>query len=458
MVSIAALSISAISFALLLMIWQRLPKSGQDSQSTILEQLNKLEKSLQSFEIASNLKQDTQNQNQEKLERHLREELARNRDESQNSHKQAREELAGSIKELRDSLSLSVKSSSETNSNHLTQITKLQNDQLTGFSERLKEMRSTIESSIKNLQDENTKKLDEMRHIVDEKLQTTLEKRIQMSFKEVSDRLEQVHKGLGEMQNLAIGVGDLKKVLSNVKTRGTWGEYQLANLLEQIMSPDQYSANVATKPSSQERVDFAIKLPGASDEQKQIWLPIDAKFPQEDYQRLIEAQESANPELAEAASKQLEARIKLEAKSIKEKYIEIPYTTDFALLFLPTEGLYAEVIRRPGLMEKLQNEFRVNIVGPTTLAALLNSLQIGFRTLAIQKHSGDVLKALAEINKHFGVFGELLIKAHEKVNQAGKVIEDAGKRYRTVESKLLKAQKISTEVATDLLIELGTSN
>jgi len=290
------------------------------------------------------VKQESFLQQQDKNERGFREEIARNREE----------------------LGITIKSFGDNSRQDLGQ------------------MRQTIETNIKQLQEENSKKLEEMRITVDEKLQNTLEKRLDLSFKQVSERLEQVYKGLGEMQSLAAGVGDLKKVLTNIKTRGTWGEVQLSNLLEQVLSPGQYEANVQVKPNTQTRVDFAIKLPGDPDSGQPVWLPIDSKFPQEDYQRLVEAQEQGNLELAEAAGKELENKIKLEAKSIKEKYIEPPYTTDFALMFLPTEGLYAEVIRKPGLVDKLQREMKINIVGPTTLAALLNSLQMGFRTLALQ--------------------------------------------------------------------------
>lgn len=373
-------------------------------------------------------KQDHGLNSLEKTEKSFRDEMSRNR-----------EELAGTLRNFGDLIDKQLKNINNASRQDLTQ------------------MRQVIETNIKNLQTENTKKLDEMRLTVDEKLQSTLEKRISLSFKEVSDRLEQVYKGLGEMQSLAIGVGDLKKVLTNVKTRGTWGEMQLANLLEEILSPEQYEANVQTKPKTQERVDFAIKLPGQDDHP--VWLPIDSKFPQEDYQRLLEAQESANPELADQAIKQLEARIKLEAKSIRDKYLEPPYTTDFGLMFLPTEGLYAEVIRRPGLMDKLQREFRVNVVGPTTLAALLNSLQMGFRTLTIQKRSSEVWKLLADIKKHFGSFGDLLAKAHEKVQQAGKVIEDASRRSRTIESKLKKVEELpGLELDQEVFIEQVAKN
>jgi DNA recombination protein RmuC len=301
-------------------------------------------------------------------------------------------------------------------------------------------MSSTIETNLKNLQADNNKQLEQMRVTVDEKLQSTLEKRIAMSFKEVSDRLEQVHKGLGEMQNLAIGVGDLKRVLTNVKSRGVWGEMQLSALLEQAFAPEQYSANFSIK-NNQERVDFVIKLPGDGDANP-VYLPIDAKFPQEDYQRLLEAQEQGNAELAQDASKQLETRIKTEAKSIKDKYINPPKTTDFALMFLPTEGLYAEVIRNGALVDKLQHEYRVSVVGPTTLNALLNSLQMGFRTLTIQKRSSEVWSLLADIRKNFGAFSDLLVKAHERVMQASSIIEDAGKKTRTIENKLQKVQEL----------------
>ena len=259
------------------------------------------------------------------------------------------------------------------------------------------------------------------------------------------------------MQTLAAGVGDLKKVLTNVKTRGTWGEMQLANLLEEILSPDQYEENVQTKPRSQERVDFAIKLPGQDDHP--VWLPIDSKFPQEDYQKLVEAHEAGDPALAEQAHKQLEARIKLEGKTIRDKYLSPPRTTDFGLLFLPTEGLYAEVVRMPGLIDRMQRDYRVNVVGPTTLAALLNSLQMGFRTLSIQKRSSEVWKLLADIKKHFGSFGDLLGKAYDKVQQAGKVIEDAGRRSRTIETKLKKVQELpGSELDQESLIESMQKN
>ncbi|MDD9899019.1 MAG: DNA recombination protein RmuC [Candidatus Melainabacteria bacterium] len=373
-------------------------------------------------------KQDMGLSSQDKHEKSFRDELGRNR-----------QELADTLKNFGDLLDKQLKNINEASRHDLTQ------------------MRQTIETKVKDLQVENSKKLDEMRLTVDEKLQGTLEKRISMSFKQVSERLEQVYKGLGEMQTLAAGVGDLKKVLTNVKTRGTWGEMQLANLLEEILSPDQYEENVQTKPRSQERVDFAIKLPGQDDHP--VWLPIDSKFPQEDYQKLVEAHEAGDPALAEQAHKQLEARIKLEGKTIRDKYLSPPRTTDFGLLFLPTEGLYAEVVRMPGLIDRMQRDYRVNVVGPTTLAALLNSLQMGFRTLSIQKRSSEVWKLLADIKKHFGSFGDLLGKAYDKVQQAGKVIEDAGRRSRTIETKLKKVQELpGSELDQESLIESMQKN
>ena len=376
----------------------------------------------------------------EAFEKLFRDEIARNRDDAGNQARQNREELSGSIKDLRDNLSNSVKDSNSSIATYIKDLSGLQSQQLENFAKNLQQMSLTIETNLKNLQADNNKQLEQMRVTVDEKLQTTLEKRIAMSFKEVSDRLEQVHKGLGEMQNLAIGVGDLKRVLTNVKSRGVWGEMQLSALLEQAFAPEQYSANFSIK-NNQERVDFVIKLPGDGDANP-VYLPIDAKFPQEDYQRLLEAQEQGNAELAQDASKQLETRIKTEAKSIKDKYINPPKTTDFALMFLPTEGLYAEVIRNSALVDKLQHEYRVSVVGPTTLNALLNSLQMGFRTLTIQKRSSEVWSLLADIRKNFGAFSELLVRAHERVMQASSIIEDAGKKTRTIENKLQKVQEL----------------
>jgi DNA recombination protein RmuC len=286
---------------------------------------------------------------------------------------------------------------------------------------------------------------------VDEKLQGTLEKRLGESFKLVSDRLEQVHKGLGEMQVLAAGVGDLKKVLTNVKTRGTWGEIQLGSLLEQILTAEQFAQNVQTKQGSAERVEFAIKLPGRDDGGNTVWLPIDAKFPKEDYERLMESAERADAAGVEDAAKQLEARIKLDAKNIHDKYLDPPNTTDFGILYLPTEGLYGEVLRRPGLTELLQREFRVNVAGPTTLWAILNALQMGFRTLSIQKRSSEVWTLLGAVKTEFGKFGDVIEKVQKKIQEAGNAIDSAASKTKTIQRKLKNVQELPASDAAKLL-------
>tara|TARA_Y100001935_G_C17300926_1_gene509189 strand:- start:935 stop:2125 length:1191 start_codon:yes stop_codon:yes gene_type:complete len=311
-----------------------------------------------------------------------------------------------------------------------------------GINETIKELGSKIEKLQKEVYErlteihkENSKQLDKMRATVDEKLQSTLEKRLGDSFKLVSERLDVVHKGLGEMQNLAQGVGDLKKVLTNVKLRGTWGEVQLNNILNQMLSPEQFVKNVSVKSNSNDRVEFAIKMPGNDEE---ILLPIDSKFPIEDYQKIME-------EDSKEFTKQLENRIKRDAKNIYDKYIDPPKTTDFAILFLPTEGLYAEVLRISGLFEFIQREYRVVIAGPWTLAAILNSLQLGFKTLAMQKRSSDVWKILDKVKSEFNKFGGLLEKTHKKIVEAGNVIESATKKSRTIERRLSKVELIDED-------------
>ncbi len=323
--------------------------------------------------------------------------------------------------------------------------------QLSGLSEsnarRLSEVRETLEKQLLQLQTTNAAKLDEMRATVDEKLQATLQARLGESFKQVADRLEQVHKGLGEMQTLAQGVGDLKHLLSNVKTRGIFGEAQLASLLEQVFVADQYSAQVATRPGSKNVVDFAIKLPGKSEHGEPLWLPIDAKFPNEDYERLLDAQGRADALGAEAAGKALEVRIRLEAKSIADKYVEPPHTTDFAILFLPTEGLYAEVLRRPGLMQALQRDHRITLAGPTTLLAMLSSLQMGFRTLALEKRSSEVWQVLGAVKTEFGKFGDVLAKVKSQTETVLKTLDGAEVRSRAMGRALKKVEALpETEV------------
>jgi len=325
-------------------------------------------------------------------------------------------------KTLSDTLTLQVQQLSEANARRLT------------------EMRGTLETQLAQLQQSNTAKLDEMRQTVDEKLQTTLQARLGESFKQVADRLEQVHKGLGEMNTLAQGVGDLKHLLTNVKTRGMFGEAQLASLLEQVMAPDQYTAQCATRPGSKNRVDFAIRLPGKSDDGQPVWLPIDAKFPNEDYERLLDAQSRADALQADLCSKALEARVRLEAKSITEKYIEPPFTTDFAILFLPTEGLYAEVLRRPGLIESLQRDYRVTLAGPTTVMAMLNSLQMGFRTLALEKRSSEVWQVLGAVKTEFGKFGDVLAKVKEQTQSVLNTLDKAQTRSNVMHRALRQVE------------------
>ncbi|MGN6706606.1 MAG: DNA recombination protein RmuC [Rhodanobacter sp.] len=316
---------------------------------------------------------------------------------------------------------------------------------------RMGEVRATLEAKLGAIQQDNAAKLEQMRATVDEKLQNTLETRLGHSFRLVSERLEAVQRGLGEMQNLATGVGDLKRVLTNVKTRGILGEVQLGSLLEQMLTAEQYESNAITVPGSSERVEFAIRMPGQG-EGEHILLPIDAKFPMEDYQRLLEAQEIADIEAAAIAGRALEVRVREEAKRIKGKYVAPPHTTDFAVLFLPTEGLFAEVIRRPGLFELLQREHRVTVAGPTTLSALLNSLQMGFRTLAIAKRSSEVWALLGAVKNEFGKFGVVLEKTRKQLDTVRNSIDSAGQRTRAIERKLRGVETLPGDVTTQQLL------
>jgi DNA recombination protein RmuC len=320
---------------------------------------------------------------------------------------------------------------------------------------RMAEVRATLEAKLGAIQQDNAAKLEQMRATVDEKLQSTLETRLGQSFKLVSERLEAVQRGLGEMQTLATGVGDLKRVLGNVKKRGIFGEVQLGALLEDMLTIDQYGANVITVPGSNDRVEFAIRMPGQS-EGEHVYLPIDAKFPVEDYQRLLDAQEIADVDAAVRAGNALETRVREEAKRIASKYVSPPHTTDFAVLFLPTEGLYAEVIRRPGLFEKLQRENRVTVAGPTTLSALLNSLQMGFRTLAIAKRSSEVWSILGAVKTEFGKFADVLDKVKKKLDEAGRHIDATGVRTRAIERQLRGVETLSGEVTQQLLATVPT--
>ena len=316
---------------------------------------------------------------------------------------------------------------------------------------RMLEVRATLEQKLKELQADNAAKLEEMRRTVDEKLHATLETRLTESFRHVSERLEKVHQGLGEMQQLAVGVGDLKRVLTNVKTRGTWGEVQLAMLLEQMLTADQYAKNVETIAGSGARVEFAIKLPGVSDDGAPMWLPIDAKFPKEQYERLLDAAERADSDGVALAGRELERQVRLEAKTICEKYLAPPHTTDFAILFLPTEGLYAEVMRRPGLADDLQRSLRVTIAGPSTLLAILSSLQMGFRTLALEKRSSEVWQVLGAVKTEFGKFGDVLAQTKLTLERAAKNIESAEVRSRQMARKLKSVEALPSEAAQLLL-------
>ncbi len=391
-------------------------------------------------------------QNEERLERTLREELARTREEAHTSARQGREEQTAAMTVLGDSL---LKRMGE-----LAGLQKGQLDifagQLTTMTNsnegRMDKLREAVEARLQAMQNDNAQKLEQMRATVDEKLHDTLEKRLGESFKLVSERLELVQRGLGEMQSLASGVGDLKKVLSNVKTRGIFGEVQLASLLEQILAPSQYAVNVETRSGSGQRVEFALRLPGReADREKIVWLPMDAKFPQEDYLRLVEAQEQGDPAGALEAAKMLERAIRESARTIRDKYLDPPHTTDFGVMFIPTEGLYAEILRRPGLFDALQREYKVMVAGPTTLAALLNSLQMGFRTLAIEQRSAEVWNLLGAVRTEFHKFGEILDKTGKKLREAGHQIDAAAVRSRSIEKKLKGVQELPAAEAASLL-------
>jgi DNA recombination protein RmuC len=440
---------------------------------------------------------------QERTERALRDEIARNRDESGQHSRELRQEVSTSLKtigdstlqnlgelsrvqserladvfahlgqltethqlgasQLREEVNTSVRHLNNSVLQSMTELATVQKGQMEGFATqlgalttsnetRLDALRTTVETKLQVIREDITRQLEQVRQTVDEKLQGALEKRLGESFQLVSERLEQVHKGLGEMQTLASGVGDLKKVLTNVKVRGNWGEVQLGNLLEQVLTPDQYATNVATRDHGGERVEFAVKLPGRGEGDEPVWLPIDAKFPQEDYARLVEAQERGDGDAAEAASRALEMRVRGCAKDICDKYLAPPRTTDFGILFLPTEGLYAEVLRRTGLVELLHRECRVIIAGPTTLFAILNSLQMGFRTLAIQKRSSEVWTVLGAVKTEFGKFGGVLEKVQKKLQEASSQMDNVAVRTRAIDRNLRKVQELPTAEAANLLI------
>ncbi|WP_310385257.1 DNA recombination protein RmuC [Roseateles sp.] len=390
----------------------------------------------------------TLQQANERLERELRDELTR-------SAGATRQELSQSLARFQQALSSGLGQSSQAQTAQALAAREAQDlaaqRQTQTLAESLRALAQTVEQRLSLIQQDNEKKLEQMRATVDEKLHATLEQRLGESFKQVAERLEQVHKGLGEMQGLARDVGSLSRVLSNVKTRGIFGEVQLAGLLEQVFTPEQYAANVVTVPGSNERVEFAIKLPGQRADGTALWLPIDAKFPREDYERLLDAQERADAVGVEQSSKAIETRLRAEAKTIRDKYIAPPHTTDFGMLFVPTEGLYAEALRRPGLLEALQREFKVMLVGPTTLLATLTSLQMGFRTLALEQRSAEVWEVLGAVKTEFGKFGEVLAKTKKKLDEASNSIDLAETRTRAMTRKLKDVEALPDEAAQALL-------
>jgi DNA recombination protein RmuC len=390
---------------------------------------------------------------QERSERAIKEELARVRAENATNSGLLRSELQSSLKGASDSMVKALAAITEAQATQLTEFSGRIANLTVSNEKKLESLQAAVTDKLAGIQKDNAEQLDKMRQTVDEKLQKTLETRLGESFKIVSDSLEQVQRGLGEMRALGSGVDDLKRVLSNVKTRGTWGEVQLGSLLEQVLSPEQYVKNVATKPGSSERVEFAVKFPGnGQDGLDYVLLPIDAKFPNEDYQRLIEASERADAAEVEIASKALETRIKGCAKDIREKYIDPPHTTDMAILFLPTEGLYAEVLRRIGLSECLQRDFRVCVAGPTTLLALLNTFQMGFRTLALEKRASEVWTVLGGVKTEFGKFGEVLDKLKKNIDTASSTLDKATTRTRAISRKL---RAVEETTPAPLISEIG---
>jgi DNA recombination protein RmuC len=390
---------------------------------------------------------------QERTDRSVRDEIVKFRAEIQAQAHQERAELSGSLKSFGDSVQKSM-----------AEIAGLQRCQLEGFAaqlallttmneQKMEAVRLIVDEKLKQIQEDNTRQLDRMRETVDEKLQSTLEKRLGESFKQVSERLEQVHQGLGDMRNLAADVGDLGKVLKNVKLRGTWGEVQLGALLEEMLAPEQYAKNVKIHEHGNDFVEFAIKLPGQGNLQSDhVLIPVDAKFPVEDYSRLLDAQEKADTAAADDAAKQLETSIKKAARDISQKYLAPPKTTDFGIMFLPSEGLYAEIIRRTALVQFLQREYHIIVSGPSTFAAFLNSLQMGFRSLAIQKRSGEVWKVLGEIKTAFGKFGDILDAVHKRLEQATNQVDDARKKSKTIQNKL-RSVEILPGASAEVLLE-----
>ena len=388
------------------------------------------------------------------LKEELTKSLKESRDESAKASRDVRTELTNALKSFEEKFAQNVNAFNDLQRQKFGDLAEKQGQVKTEIEAKLEMIRETVEKKIGSLQEENSKKLDEMRNTVDEKLQSTVEKRFNDSFKLISDRLEQVHKGLGEMQTLASGVGDLKKVLTNIKTRGTFGEIQLGNILEEIFTPNQYDKNATVRPGGTERVEYAIKLPGRNDDNQSLLLPIDSKFPMEDYQGLIDAYENVtnfDQKAVEGIATQFEGAVRKCARDIREKYINPPFTTDFAILFVPTEGLYAEILRRPGFSENLRREYKVTVVGPTNLVAFLNSLQMGFRTLAIEKRTSEVWEVLGAVKTEFSKFNVVLERTKRKLVEATNSIDSASIRTRAIERQLRKVQELPQEEATALI-------
>lgn len=387
----------------------------------------------------------------EKNEKSIRDEFQRNRKENNETARANRDELTRALRSFEEKFAENIRNLNELIRQQFGDFNKQQIDNNRQATEHIREIEKTIEKYLKLIQEDNTRQLNEMRKTVDEKLQTTLEKRLGESFKQVSERLEQVHKGLGEMQTIASGVGDLKKVLSNVKTRGVLGEFQLGNILEQILTPDQYSKNVSTKKGSQAHVEFAIRLPGKNTDEE-VWMPVDSKFPIESYETLLEAYDQGNPEKIEAAQKLLIRAVEGFARDISDKYLDPPHTTDFGIMFLPVESLYAEVLRHPGLFENLQRTYKITVTGPTTLSALLNSLQMGFRTLAVQKRSSEVWKVLGAVKSEFGKFSEHLGKVQKQLHTASGSLEALrSTRTNQIERKLRDVETLDMIESKEIL-------
>ena len=395
----------------------------------------------------------------ESIEPVVREELRIGREEAAHAARELREEIARTQRGSAEQLSGSLYRIGQAQGERFTEVNRRLEGLTRSNESRIDKLRESVQQQLDRLQKSNELKLDQMRKTVDEQLQGTLEKRLGESFKLVSDRLEQVHKGLGEMQQLATGVGDLKRVLTNVKTRGTWGEVQLGALLDQVLTRQQYERNVRPKPDSNEVVEFAIKLPGPEDAPDSVvWLPVDAKFPQEDYHRLLDASESGDPDAVQRAATALARAVESAAADIRDKYLAPPHTTDFGILFLPTEGLYAEVVRAPELLDRLQQRHRVVAAGPTTLSAILNSLQMGFRTLAIEKRSSEVWTVLSAVKSEFGKFGDVLDRVKKQLDTASRSIDQTGTRSRAIERKLRSVEELPRDKDATALLGLAAAD